>query len=288
MTETVNSCPLCGSSDSSLFDQRQFHGYQVVNHLCLKCGLVFQSPRMTETELQEFYENGYRTVYQGQENPQNRDLAIQEARAQATLDFLPDHVNPARILDIGCSAGNLLRQFQSRYHAVVSGIEPGRMYREYALSSGLEVHSSLDELQKSAPAPFELVSMMHVLEHLPDPLEYLSHLRAELLAPQGWLLLEVPNLYAHDCFEVAHLVSFSAHTLKGLVGEAGYRVVKLRAHGKPRSTLIPLYLTMLAQAVPGKPIYQSLTMEPAIQMRRKLGLFQRKIAERFLPRLAWH
>ncbi len=288
MTETVKTCPLCGSGDSSLFDQREFHGYHVVNHLCLKCGLVFQSPRMAETELQEFYENGYRTVYQGQESPQARELAIQEARAQATLDFLPDHIKPARILDIGCSAGNLLRQFQNRYRAKVSGIEPGKMYREYALSSGLEVYSSLEELQKSTPAPFELVSMMHVLEHLREPLQYLSQLRAELLAPQGWLLLEVPNLYAHDCFEVAHLVSFSAHTLQELVGEAGYQVLKLRAHGKPRSTLIPLYLTLLAQAVPSTSKHTSLKMEPAIRMRRRLGMFQRKIAERLLPRLAWH
>ncbi len=288
MNEIVQHCPLCGSTASSLFDQREFRGVPVTNVMCLHCGLVFQTPRMDEREREAFYEAGYRTLYQGQETPKAEDLAIQEKRAKAIMDFLPGRVNPERVLDIGCSAGNLLLHFNHRYLTQVYGIEPGKMYREYALSSGLQVFASLEDLKQTAPERFNLVSLIHVLEHLPNPLHYIRELREQLLEPDSWLLVEVPNLYAHDCFEVAHLVSFSAHTLTALVREGGFRVIKLRAHGKPRSTLVPLYLTLLARADQGAVNHRPLQREPGIRLKRELGLFRRKVIERLLPQLAWH
>lgn len=287
MAEIVSECLLCGSPSSSAFDRREFRGYPVTNIICRNCGLVYQSPRMTAAERQAFYEDGYRLLYQGQEGPKPEDLAVQEARARLILDFLPDEVRPISVLDIGCSAGKLLHQFHDRFEARVCGVEPGKAYREHAISSGLQVYASLDELKHSDTEPFSLVSMMHVLEHFPDPLLYLQNLRHKLLDPHGWLLIEVPNLYAHDCFEVAHLVSFSPHTLKSLVRSAGYKVVKYHAHGMPRSKIIPLYLTLLAQSVENGNQPQPIFKERSIKLKRELGLFRRSIAERLFPRLAW-
>ncbi len=288
MPEIVQNCPLCGSLDSSLFDQRKFRDILVTNRVCKQCGLVFQSPRMTEIESQAFYEDGYRSLYQGQENPKLEDLAVQEARAGVVMDFLGGLARPTySVLDIGCSAGALLRQFQKNYQVQPYGVEPGRLYRAYAQSSGLQVYPSLDDLRLVMPERFSMVSMMHVLEHLPDPVNYLVQLRENFLETGGWLLLEVPNLYAHDSFEVAHLVSFSAHTLTQLIGTAGYRITKLRAHGLPRSRLIPLYITVLAQpnqVVAGtKPIRK----EIGILLKRRLGLLERRIIENLAPNYAW-
>ena len=271
-----------------LFDQRAFREVSVTNRMCRHCGLVYQSPRMTDAERQAFYEVGYRTLYQGQESPKSEDLAVQEARAKVTLAFLEGYAKPSSpMLDIGCSAGTLLEQFKNRYKVPTFGIEPGKLYREYARSSGLVVFPSLDELQLAHLERFSLVSMMHVLEHLPNPMDYLQNVRESLLEADGWLLVEVPNLYAHDCFEVAHLVSFSAHTLTQLVEMAGFRVIKLHAHGLPRSRLVPLYLTLLAQPAPIKAIDKPVKKELGIMLKRRLGLFRRKILEKVAPRYAW-
>ena len=67
MTEIVGQYPLCAKNNNKLFDQRAFRGERVANRLCLTCGLVFQSPRMTEDELETFYEREYRQLYQGSE-----------------------------------------------------------------------------------------------------------------------------------------------------------------------------------------------------------------------------
>jgi len=78
----------------------------------------------------------------------------------------------------------------------------------------LTVYPSLDDLGQADGGRFDLVSMAHVLEHIPNPVEYLSDLRERYLTPDGWLLIEVPNLYAHDSFEIAHSIAFSSHTLR--------------------------------------------------------------------------
>jgi SAM-dependent methyltransferase len=286
MTEIVAGCPLCGSSASSPFDQRTFRGHLVTNVICRVCGLVYQSPRMTEAESQAFYEAEYRLLYQGQEGPNPKDLQVQAARAQVALEFVCQQVKSSnRILDIGCSTGILLQKFQAHYQCRAFGVEPGNLYRQYAQSLGLEVFASLDELQHSELSHFNLVSMMHVLEHLPNPVEYLQDLRQKFLEPGGWLLLEVPNLYAHDCFEVAHLVSFSAHTLSQVVRKAGFSVIQLRQHGLPRSRLVPLYLTLLAQ--PDGNIPYSLQPDRIVRLQRQIGFFRRRLAERLSPRRAW-
>src|SRR5512137_2401285 len=140
MTEDVKSCPLCGSTAYAPFDQRRFRDHPVTNVICQGCSLVYQSPRIAADESEAFYETEYRLLYQGQEGPNPKDLAVQTARAQITLDFVHKQVtSAAHILDIGCSTGILLQQFQTHYHARAFGVEPGKVYRQYAQSLGLEV-----------------------------------------------------------------------------------------------------------------------------------------------------
>jgi 2-polyprenyl-3-methyl-5-hydroxy-6-metoxy-1,4-benzoquinol methylase len=277
---------LCGGSSSAPFNRRKFKSHPVTNVICRSCGLVYQSPRMSDAESQAFYEAEYRLLYQGQEGPNPKDLAVQAARARFTLDFIDKSLESAtRILDIGCSTGILLQQYKARYQAQVYGIEPGNIYRQYAHSLGLDVYASLDELQQAGLLRFNLVSMMHVLEHLPDPVAYLRDLRTQFLLPDSWLLLEVPNLYAHDCFEVAHLISFSSHTLSQVVQKAGYRVIQLRAQGLPRSQLIPLYLTLLAQ--PDISAQYSVKPDKIVRLKRQVGFLRRRLVERIYPERAW-
>jgi 2-polyprenyl-3-methyl-5-hydroxy-6-metoxy-1,4-benzoquinol methylase len=290
MNEIVSSCPLCKRADYKLFDRRKFRGIDISNQLCNHCGLVFQSPRMTEAQQARFYEEEYRQLYQGGEGPARRDLIVQHGRADWLLHFAKDKItSPERHLDIGCSAGILLTRFQNHFGCQAIGIEPGTAYREYATSQGLTVYPSLEEMGQGKGEQFDLISMAHVLEHLQDPAAQLSQIREKYLKPTGWLMLEVPNLYAHDCFEVAHLVSFSPHTFTQTVRQAGFEVLALKRHGQPRSVVLPLYLTLLAR--PGKQSLENgkgpLQVENGIPLKRKLGMFRRRMLQRLFPSLAW-
>jgi SAM-dependent methyltransferase len=287
MPETVSSCPLCKAEQNALFDRRLFRGLPVFNRICQNCGLVFQSPRMTDVERAAFYAAEYRQLYQGGEEPDAKDLAVQGRRAESLLAFCQGRLpNVGRYLDIGSSAGLLLQSFQQAFDCQVVGVEPGEAYREFARQNGLVVVASLDELEQARLRRFDLISLAHVLEHLPDPLDYLANLRESFLEPDGWLLVEVPNLYAHDSFEVAHLVSFSAHTLRQVLSKAGFDIVALEPHGRPRSRLLPLYITALAR--PAKTT-TALQVEPegGVCLKRWWGMARRWLLSRFFPRLAW-
>jgi len=287
MSEIVSACPLCTSPRSRLFDQRQFHGLEVMNRLCLHCGLVYQSPRMTEAESATFYANEYRVLQEGSRDPTLRNMTAQKERASLMLEFIRPVV-PAviRHLDIGCSLGILLQTVSRAYQDQAVGVEPGEAHRLAAAKAGLMVFPSLEELEKSGQARFDLVSLSHVLEHLYNPVEYLTHLRESLMTPDGWLLLEVPNLYSHDSFEVAHLFAFSPHTLREVLARSGFEIVRFKQHGRPNSAILPLYLTLLCHPAAHVEL-QPVRPEHFVTLKRRSGFLWRWILSKLLPARAW-
>lgn len=240
---------------------------------------------MSSIELDEFYATEYRQIYQGDQGPTQKDLQTQKGRAASLLKFMSDSVsNVDRHLDIGCSAGILLTTFQDYYGDQPLGVEPGDSYRKYAQAQGLTIYTEIEDLPSTRKDRCDLISLAHVLEHLANPIGYLTYLRERHLTLDGWLLLEVPNLYCHDSFEIAHLVSFSPHTLRQTIQKAGFEIVKLKAHGRPRSEFLPLYLTVLAR--PGK---SSGVIQPEknVARKRQLGMMRRRVIQKLFPKKAW-
>lgn len=264
---------------------------------------------MTEAELDNFYAAEYRQLYQGEQGPSPKDLAVQTARAQSLLSFfqsrnvgvgstrMADSQPVTRHLDIGSSAGLLLQRFQQAYGCQSVGIEPGDAYRTYARSQGLQVYASLAELatiekggetlKGSEQHRYDLISLAHVIEHLSDPLDYLVDLRQKWLTPNGFLLIETPNLYGHDCFEVAHLVAYSPHTLEQTLLKAGFHRDAQRVHGQPRSEILPLYLTVLAKPTGVETFAGTIAPEHGVRRKRKFAMLKRRLLSRFAPRKAW-
>jgi 2-polyprenyl-3-methyl-5-hydroxy-6-metoxy-1,4-benzoquinol methylase len=242
---------------------------------------------MTEAEAAAFYANEYRLLQEGSIDPTSCNVSIQNARAGSLCDFVqPALATVSRHLDIGCSMGILLLHLQGAYHNQAVGVEPGEAHRIHARKEGLTVYATFEDLEKAGEARFDLVSMSHVLEHLPDPVSYLTHLRECVLTPAGWLLLEVPNLYAHDSFEVAHLVAFSPHTLREVLHKSSFDIVKFEKHGRPNSALLPLFLTVLCRPAQ-QPGTRPVRPERWVVLKRRTGMFRRHILGRLFPQRAW-
>lgn len=247
--ELVQQCPLCGAEASAQFDDRIVRGEKVINRICRNCGLVYQSPRMTLEAMDEYYRTEYIRQHQGQEDVAQEQLDVQAARAEHLLSLVADRkLAVKQHLDVGCSTGELMSWVSRAYGCESFGIEPSDDYRKYCQERGLVVYKSIDDLRRAKPAKFDLITMAHVLEHLKDASGYLRNLRTEFLSGDGFLLVEVPNLFFHPSFELPHLVSYHRRTLADQLQQGGFRMVWIRAHGRPRHKRIPLYLTALAQA----------------------------------------
>ncbi len=288
--EWVAACPICRTpaERAGLFERTPSPLGVLEYRLCPTCGLVFQSPRLSEGELQSFYAAGYRELVQGTEEPTGKDLHIQRLRARHLLALAEKRsLTIQRHLDIGSSTGALLEAFASRFGCDGVGIEPGDEYRRWSRRRGLEVYADLPAMEAAETERFDLITLAHVLEHLREPVAYLSHLRARWLLPEGALIIEVPNLFGHRSAEVSHLFLFSPATLRSALAGAGFDLTELKVHGEPRSPLLQLYLTASAsprgEAAP--PAYQA---RPAlIHLRRWIAMRKLSWLTRWAPRFAW-
>lgn len=282
------TCLLCGSDHHHLFAKAESFGYPLVYDQCENCGLVFQSQAESRAADPEFYTTTYRRIYQAHEEPTAKDLWVQSQRAQHLIESLESlgvrEINT--MLDIGASAGVLLQAFHRAFACRMTGVEPGDAYRAFAERKGITMFPSVEALIAAGPARFDLVSLSHVLEHLPDPVGMLRQIRAELLSEDGLLLLEVPNFYAHDSYELAHLACYTPHTLREALRQAGYDLVHFERHGVPRSGILNLYLTVLArplgQASPG-----AVRLERNVSFKRNLAMLYRRLVQKLFPHRAW-
>lgn len=160
---------------------------------------------------------------------------------------------PRYHLDIGCGSGALLVATRARFNCRVVGIEPDDAHRAYVAGLGIQTYPTLDHWNNDTGDTLgekpDLISLSHVLEHINDPVGYLSYICKNIIDSRGRLLVEVPNLYYHKSLEIAHPFAFSATTLRAVLAKAGFMVVQLQAHGIPISRS-PLYLTVLAYPYP--------------------------------------
>ena len=287
--KNVAECPLCSSPKKRLFETIEDSDQIVAFHICNRCGLVYQSPRMDEIELEQFYAREYRIQRQESENPIEKDLLMQDARARAVLGMVQPHLPVVtHHLDIGSSSGALLQRFHEQYACASVGVEPGDAYRRFSQSQGLKVVPSLDALPEVTEDPFDLVSMLHVLEHVVDPVHTLRSLRESKMRPGGYLLLEVPNLIEHESLELSHLYAFTRSTLKAIVQQAGFRILWSNAHGSFRSPVLNLYITLLAQYRDETQSLPNIYSHPmGIKTRRRLGKLKRDFFTTRFPDWTW-
>ena len=100
------------------------------------------------------------------------------------------------MLDFGAGEGHLVRAFRDAGMTAV-GVEPSSTAR--AASSRYQDVELLAGLDDVPPARFTTITLLHVLEHLGDPVETLRALR-RTLTMDGHLFIEVPHAGSADMY----------------------------------------------------------------------------------------
>jgi len=199
--------------------------------LCEGCGLARTDPLPDPGELASFYRDNYRLLYKRTYQPKPYHVLRAARVALERFERMRDLVGAGGdILDAGSGGGEFLYLLRAA-GCRVTGVEPNAGYAAYARDQlGLDVHIGLIGEQPSPPGWFDGITLFHVLEHLPAPVESLSRLAA-WLRPRGFLAVEVPNFEsacehpAHR-FHRAHLFYFSLATLTRCGELAGLSLVR--------------------------------------------------------------
>lgn len=156
-----------------------------------------------------------------------------------------------RLLDIGCGTGYFLNTLQQKGWQV-QGVEVSEGARHFARERfGLQVADTLSAVQGSGAQHFDAITLWHVLEHVHDLDAYWQQF-GQLLAPQGTLIIAVPNHQSYDArhywvhwaaWDVPrHLYHFSPKSMEILAKRHGFEIAEKR-----QLPFDPFYVALLSE-----------------------------------------
>jgi 2-polyprenyl-3-methyl-5-hydroxy-6-metoxy-1,4-benzoquinol methylase len=222
---SMASCYLCGEKKAFIKRPGRVRDNQDLDVLeCQSCGLVFLSS--FQHILEGFYENSQ--MHDGK-------VAIEDWVHQTAEDderrfrMFRSIITNKSILDFGCGNGGFLRRI-NQVAALAVGVEPERRLQTSFQKEQLNVYSNINEVNQS----FDIITLFHVLEHIPDPEKLLKQLVNKLNAA-GSIIIEVPNAddalltlyqsspFSHFTYWSCHLFLFNRNTLALLAKKAGLK-----------------------------------------------------------------
>jgi 2-polyprenyl-3-methyl-5-hydroxy-6-metoxy-1,4-benzoquinol methylase len=266
----VTACPVCGTRERTvLHDELSDRMYAAPGtwslSSCSGCGAAYLDPRPTDEALAAAYRDYYthtrdiathpitraetarRAIRNGYLNSRYgyrlspasalgpvlmRLFPFRREAAGRWIRHLERPLGRPRLLDVGCGNGAFLAHMSAAGWDVY-GIEPDATAAGVAQALGVPVARTL---LRGAPFPdghFDAVTMMHVIEHMPDPVDSLRIAR-RLLRPGGVLSITTPNLASrgHAMFgrdwvgldAPRHLVLFTPDSLEVALERAGFEV----------------------------------------------------------------
>lgn len=228
-------CNICQSTDTEeLYVKNSFH---IVK--CKKCGLVYVNPRPDTMELKQFYRDkklpsftldteptGERDLYLYRFNKRLRNIEVLKKRG--------------RLLDIGCAWGYFL-ELAKKHNWESYGVELSERASYYCREKlHLNVFTGRLEEASYPDQYFNVVTMFHLLEHIPNPRNFLREIN-RILRKKGLVVIEVPNIGSlkskvagekwRHLVPPMHLYYFSPKTLSQLLRETGFQPVRAETCG---------------------------------------------------------
>lgn len=142
------------------------------------------------------------------------------------------HSQKGSLLDIGAGTGDFLVTAKASGWQT-TGIEPNKNAKNLAISKGISFVNSIESIENQQ---FDVITMWHVLEHVPDVEHQIKQLK-RLLKPEGTLIIAVPNYKSFDAqhygkfwaaYDVPrHLWHFSKTSIQKLVSRENLKLAKI-------------------------------------------------------------
>ncbi len=210
---------------------------------CTDCGLVYQNPRPTLSEMGQHYPSDYEPY--ADTSPTNtttrmsgKNWLVQKAIAYGIhkrCRFVTRHKTGGSLLDVGCATGTFLLGMQQDPNWETVGVELSDEVAEFARThNNLDVFTGTLEEANFPDEQFDAVTMWDVLEHLHDPEASMREIH-RILKPDGIVVMRVPNLHSWDAVVFGnnwagldaprHLYVFTPTTLNALLAKSGYEFI---------------------------------------------------------------
>jgi 2-polyprenyl-3-methyl-5-hydroxy-6-metoxy-1,4-benzoquinol methylase len=209
----------------------KFGAYGTIKE-CLDCGLLYTSPRVKAEGLLAEYEGNKDEEYFDQTESRSMN-------AYLSLALIRRHAKSGRLLDVGAATGFFLNAARPFFE--VEGVEPSTWARRYAQEQlGLKIKAPTLEAARFEDGRFDVVTLLDVIEHVPDPVAVLKEI-ARVTKPGGILYLVTPDCESPSAkvlggrwwgLRSAHIFYFSRATLERALAAAGFEIVEAKSFGR--------------------------------------------------------
>ena len=237
----IETCPICrstgretiyrGTVDTSNIPEalkNPYASHYQINR-CTGCDLWFSSPIFEDNDIATLYEQApHSNVMSGEEGNVKRTMQLYYELARSHLRARD------RILDIGCDIGLMLKFAQEDGFSELFGLEPNPIARREAASlQGAVISSQFYEDQEYPESNFDLITFIHVVDHLIDPSRVVER-AFKHLKPGGVAVAVVHNSESilakllgerFPPFNMYHHYFFSKKTLAKLFESRGFEAV---------------------------------------------------------------
>jgi ubiquinone/menaquinone biosynthesis C-methylase UbiE len=265
--DTPKRCLFCESTNHALRFKSSDRWYEVEGtysiHQCKQCGLLFLCPQPSPEQIAAHYPLEY-PAYGGEQPDASRDELIYKALygpASGILRkarFLPyglvlrmikGHTGQ-RMLDVGCGSGHFMLTARRALGLDVYGVEPNSFDAAFAAKHCLNIFRGTLEQAAFPDQFFDVITLNHVFEHLPEPRSALLELR-RILKPTGTLIIGVPQsrcllwwIFGRNWWQLdvpRHLFVPSSKNLQSVAESAGFGVERVRYYSSPASILATIH-----------------------------------------------
>lgn len=247
-TKFEKECPYCRGRDV-------FTKYRVGEHRilrCKKCTLMWLYPHQRLDDLHEVYDESYfqnANFFDGTSNLYGyydyfeerfmKQSAYQGLLRNIKKDLETFECGKSRFLDIGCGLGYLLDVAHDEGFQV-KGVEFNKVAAERLRSKYVFPVYSGDVLDFK-DEPFDVITLMDVIEHFLDPMQCLAHIR-DLVKPGGLLVLttmdcdgivsKMLGTRIEDFRRVReHVFFFTRLVIRDMLNKYGFEVLRIKYHG---------------------------------------------------------
>ena len=266
MHNPIRPCHVCGATDRTLLYRQKFsglssgtflHNYDVM--ACVTCGFCFADNLPQAEAFDRYYAEMSKWEFQ-ENSGQASEMDTQrfESVARFVAGFTENH--QARVLDIGCSTGGLLRAFKQQGFTQLLGLDPSPQCAKLARQNhDIDVFTGPVSTLTQLPRDCGVVSLSGVLEHLYDPNTVMLNI-SQRLTDGGILYICVPDAgqfaacmdAPYQQFSIEHILYFTAGSLSNLLTACGFEPIQIRTVTYPYSLRYqyPVVEAVFRKAVP--------------------------------------
>jgi len=200
---------------------------------CLQCGQLRTFPEPSAESLEVIYSQATEKYSETGFNAERDALfsGFGEDVVRNLSPFLPPN---ARLLDVGCNMGHLL--FAARKAGwKADGLEINKGLVPTLRSNGFTIYDTFLETANIAPATYDVLVANQVLEHVPEPLEFLNAAK-RVVKPGGIIFLSLPCYWSpypvilkrdnwYSLLPEEHIWQFSRSNLISLLEKSALNVL---------------------------------------------------------------